>query len=547
MIFTVMNILIFERKQYSLWIQKILAATWVCVLLTVLCQIVFAQDDRGVGNKLAISDVTGERKIALVIGNTNYDNSVGALKNPVNDAKDVAEALQRLGFTLVGGKAQLDLGKKKMLELIREFGEQIKQGGVGVFYFSGHGVQVDKRNYLIPITDTLYFEEDAQSDAVDVDTVTREMQAADNRLNILILDACRNNNLRKRVKDTEKGLTEPTRKPEGTFIVFAANDGQTASDGVERNGLFTQELLKYLEKPNLRLDDIFRITRSEVKRLSGGRQVPVLYDSTSEAIILKLAENNTTPVKHTVVPNQPDPGKQSNVITESKPVSSNGPIDQAKVKEAESFLKKAEKAKTYDQQIAFYTKAIEVNPFFARAYFGRGNRLYIFQTIKDEYVITIPNNKERYDNALTDLNKAIELDPKFVEAYKCRGALFRKLGEYESSRADFNEIIKINISDSEAYNGRGLAYLEEKKYDSAIADFTKTAQLDPRASYAYFNRGICYLRQNKNEESIVEFTNAIKLTKSGAFYSARADAYEKIGRKDLAEADKKNAKKYKDK
>ena len=255
---------------------------WLLAWLVCFSPFVVAQDEKGVG----VRNVRNERKIALVIGNTNYDASIGRLKNPVNDAKDMAGALQRLGFTLVGGQAQMDVNKKRMLELIREFGRQIKQGGVGVFYFSGHGVQVDKKNYLIPLTDTLDYEDEATTEAVEVDVVAKEMELAENRLNILILDACRSNNLLKRTKNTEKGLAEPSRKPEGTLIAFAAREGQSASDGTGRNGLFTQELLKHLEKPNVRLDDTFRIIRNEVKTLSNGKQVPVIYDSTSEPITL---------------------------------------------------------------------------------------------------------------------------------------------------------------------------------------------------------------------------------------------------------------------
>lgn len=282
-------------------------------LFVFLCQIVSAQPERAVGN------IAAERKIALVIGNTNYDSSIGRLKNPVNDANDMADALKRLGFTLVGGKAQLDVNKKKMLELIREFGTQIKQGGVGFFYFSGHGVQVNKRNYIIPITDLLVYEDDAESEAVEVDAIAREMEYAENRLNILVLDACRSNNLVKRARNTGKGLAEPSRKPEGTFIAFAAGDGQTASDGSERNGLFTYEFLKNLEIPDVRLDDVFTITRNEVKRISNNRQVPIIYNSTSGPIILRSSDIavqpplpvNTVPSPNPLLRSESQPGSNS--------------------------------------------------------------------------------------------------------------------------------------------------------------------------------------------------------------------------------------------
>ena len=248
------------------------------------------QDRRGVGTRPAMAN----QRLALVIGNAAYDPAIGRLVNPVNDATDMAAALQRLGFDLVGGKAQLNLNKWDMLTLIRQFGEQIRDGGIGFFYFSGHGVQVDKRNFLIPITDAIAYEDDAERKGVDVDTIAKAMERAENRLNILVLDACRNNRLAKRERGSEKGLAEPSHKPEGTLIAFAASDGQTASENsAGRNGLFTQELLRNLEAPGSRLDDVFRLTRNDVKRLSGGSQVPMVSDSTSEAVVLKSLNTET--------------------------------------------------------------------------------------------------------------------------------------------------------------------------------------------------------------------------------------------------------------
>lgn len=249
----------------------------------------FAQieDERAFGNKSA-----GEKRIALVLGNSDYDASIGKLKNPVNDANDMAAALKRLGFSLIGGKPQFNLNRRQTLEQIREFGNQIKQGGVGLFYFAGHGVQVDRRNYLIPITDSLKYQEDAEFEAVDVDAILREMEYADNALNILILDACRNNALPKKTRNLKDGLTEPNRKPSGVYIAFAARDGQTASENSSgRNGLYTQELLKNLETPNLRLEDIFIRTRVKVKELSKRTQEPIEYGSLDSEFYLRLDKN----------------------------------------------------------------------------------------------------------------------------------------------------------------------------------------------------------------------------------------------------------------
>lgn len=245
-------------------------------------------EPRGAGARLA---GPGQR-VALVIGNADYNAEIGRLRNPVNDATDVAAALRRLGFSLLGGKAHLNLGKRQMVELIREFGGRIRAGGVGLFYFAGHGVQVDRRNYLLPITDSLRFQEDAEFEAVEVDQILRDMEHAESALNILILDACRNNNLPRKAREVRGGLGEPQRKPSGVFIAFGARDGQTAAENPDgRNGLYTQELLRNLETPNLRIEDVFINTRREVKRLSNKRQEPIEYGSLDDVFYFRLDES----------------------------------------------------------------------------------------------------------------------------------------------------------------------------------------------------------------------------------------------------------------
>jgi hypothetical protein len=271
-----------NKPRSMIYLVAILAGYALLTCLLTLPNATQAQDGQ-VERELSNKRRESELRVALVIGNADYDASVGKLKNPANDATDIAAALARLGFKLVGGKPQLNLNKRRMLELIREFGSQIGKGGVGVFYFAGHGVQIDKRNYLIPITTLIRTEEDVDSEGVNVDEILRQMEYAENSLNIMILDACRNNDLPRRTRNTVRGLGEPNKKPSGIYIAFAARDGQVALENPRgRNGLYTQELLKNLETPNLRLEDIFINTRREVKRLSrlsGQMQEPIEYGS----------------------------------------------------------------------------------------------------------------------------------------------------------------------------------------------------------------------------------------------------------------------------
>lgn len=343
--------------------QKFFLTILAACLMALLSagQLLRAQEERGAGVRM----IEKGQRVALVIGNAEYDASIGKLKNPVNDATDMAAALKRLGFKLVGGKAHLNLSKRQMLELVREFGSQLQGGVVGLFYFAGHGVQVDKRNYLIPIAESLQYQEDAEFEAVDVDQILRQMEYAENALNILVLDACRNNNLPKKTRSTGNGLSEPQRKPSGVFIAYAARDGQTAAENPSgRNGLYTQELLKYLETPNLRLEDIFISTRREVKRLSNRRQEPIEYGSLDDVFYFKSDEYAAAQVLPKPSPNSAPSTNRPNttiapLVLENKAESSSQPASSIiNSKSAESALwQEVEKINTisaYEKYLSEY-------------------------------------------------------------------------------------------------------------------------------------------------------------------------------------------------
>src|SRR5262245_23689355 len=208
------------------------------------------------------------RRTALLIGNSNYEQ--GPLRNPVNDARAVGKLLMDLGFDVT---LLFDLNLQQMDEAVRAFGHKIKGGGIGLFYFAGHGLQVEGVNYLVPISARVEKEQDAKFQTMEIGKVTAEMEAAKNGLNIMILDACRNNPFARTFRSSSSGLA-PINAPSGTFIAFATAPGTTASDGEGANGLYTQELLRNLGLPGLRLEDIFIRTRVAVKQRSDDKQVP---------------------------------------------------------------------------------------------------------------------------------------------------------------------------------------------------------------------------------------------------------------------------------
>jgi Caspase domain/Protein of unknown function (DUF1566) len=208
-----------------------------------------------------------EQRIALVIGNSAY--SSGPLKNPLNDATDMAAALQRAGFKVILKKnARL----QEMEDAIENFGNRLKRGGVGLFYFAGHGIQVSGVNFLIPIGAKINRESDVKYQSVDTNKVLDEMANANNSLNIVMLDACRDNPFARSFRNASRGLAIVSNAPSGTFISYSTSPGNVARDGEGRNSPYTSALIQYMKKPGLTIEDVFKGVRQKLRKETG--QVP---------------------------------------------------------------------------------------------------------------------------------------------------------------------------------------------------------------------------------------------------------------------------------
>ena len=216
---------------------------------------------------------TAEQRIALIIGNSQYKDS--PLPNPVNDARAIAKTLTAAGFKVT---VKENAGQKDMQLAMRDFGDALKAGGVGLFYYAGHGMQVKGRNFLIPVDAQIQREDEVAYSGVDAGQVLDKMEAANNRLNIVILDACRNNPFARSFRSGGAGLAQMD-APVGTLIAFATAPGSVASDGAGDNGLYTQHLLQSMQKPGAKIEDVFKNVRAAVRKDSGGKQIP--WESTS--------------------------------------------------------------------------------------------------------------------------------------------------------------------------------------------------------------------------------------------------------------------------
>lgn len=216
----------------------------------------------------------GERRLALVIGNAAYDRN--PLENPINDARAIADALGKLGFKV---RKLENASLRQMDEAVRDFGEDLAKGGAGLFFYAGHGMQVKGSNYLIPIGELPKDEDDVPYKAFNADILLDRMETANNPINIVILDACRDNPFVKRKSRSTAGGLAQMNAGKGTLIAFATAPGKTASDGSGNNGLFTEHFLRTVKQPGLKVEDVFKRVRAGVEKESGGAQIP--WENTS--------------------------------------------------------------------------------------------------------------------------------------------------------------------------------------------------------------------------------------------------------------------------
>jgi Caspase domain len=227
---------------------------------------------------LSAGPASAEKRIALVVGNSAYQN-IARLDNPRNDATLMAETLSGLGFTLIGGSAQLDLDKAALDTDVQNFGRQIQGADVALFYYAGHGVQVNGSNYLVPVGANPTREADVDFQMVDINLVLRQMQGSGTRLNMVILDACRNNPFGARgLRSADGGLAQ-MRAPEGTLISYATQPGSVAQDGGDGHSPYTKALATTIKQAGLDIFQTFNQVGLTVKRVTGGSQQPWVSSS----------------------------------------------------------------------------------------------------------------------------------------------------------------------------------------------------------------------------------------------------------------------------
>jgi uncharacterized caspase-like protein len=223
-----------------------------------------------------------DKRVALVVGNGNYAHAP-QLDNAIRDARLIASTLKELGFALIGGGAQENLDRSSLEQAVRSFGRAIGPGTIALFYYAGHGLQNRGSNYLVPVSADLSSSSDIDFELVDLDIVVRQMDAAHASLNIIALDACRNNPFGGRgLRDGTAGLAE-MRAPPATLISYATQPGGVAQDGAPgSNSPYSSALAEAIRAPGIDVLKVFNNVGVTVRRQTNGRQTPWVASSPIE-------------------------------------------------------------------------------------------------------------------------------------------------------------------------------------------------------------------------------------------------------------------------
>ena len=225
--------------------------------------------------------VQAAKRVALVIGNSAYKAS--PLKNPANDATDMAAALKKLGFEVI---LKEDACKRDMLSAMEDFAVKLRQAEAGLFYYAGHGMQIGGQNYLIPVGAYVSSEIDVEYEGLVAGRILRNMENAGSRVNIVMLDACRDNPFGRSFRSSNRGLAV-MQAAKGSYIAYATSPGSVAADGKGRNSPFTQSILKHISTPGLTIDQVFKRVNAGVFKTTGEKQLPWQTSSLMEDFYFK--------------------------------------------------------------------------------------------------------------------------------------------------------------------------------------------------------------------------------------------------------------------
>ncbi len=459
---------------------------------------------------IAPSFGAGER-FALVIGNAKYPDAEAPLKEPINDARDVAEELKRDGFNVDIGENLTGDGMRRAFE--RLYGK-VKPGSVALIFFSGFGVQSNRQSYMIPVDAQIWTEADVRRDGFSLEMVLGEINSRGAGVKIALVDASRRNPFERRFRSFSAGLA-PVIAPNGTLVMYSAALSSVISDNGSDRSLFVRELLKEIRTPDLMAEETLNRTRVGVTRASRQEQVPWISSSLAEDFSFIPGgagprPSNPAPVAPAPAPTPPvapappvataptpapAPAPTGPQVATAPPATVPPPPPAPPKLEVPPSppAKPPEGNLADDPIIKGLNEKLRENPDDGPALYRRGQ---------------VYASKGFYDLAIKDFNNSLRLNPKDVEAYNNRCWARTVIGDLQAALKDCNEALRLRPNFVDALDSRGLVNLKSGQTKNAIADFDAALKINPRLTSSLYGRGVAKKRNGSVSEGDLDINNA---------------------------------------
>jgi hypothetical protein len=441
-------------------------------------------------------------RFALVIGNAKYPDAEAPLKEPINDARDVADELKRDGFSVEIGE---NLTGEAMRRAFDKLYGRIKPGSVVLVFFSGFGVQSSRQSYMIPVDAQIWTEADVRRDGFSLETVLGEINSRGAGVKIALIDASRRNPFERRFRSFSAGLA-PVIAPNGTLVMYSAALSSVVGDNGSDHSLFVRELLKEIRVPDLMAEETLNRTRVGVTRASRSEQVPWISSSLAEDFSF-IPGSSPRPVA--AAPAPPGPGPQAAVSppavqpppplprVEPPPPPLPPKPPEVSVVPPEKPAEKSEGtiavALADDPTIKSLTAKLNENPDDSGALYRRGQ---------------VYASKGAYVLAIKDFDSSLRLNPKDVEAYNNRCWTRTVIGDLQAALKDCNEALRLRPNFVDALDSRGLVNLKSGQTKNAIADFDAALKINPRLTSSLYGRGLAKKRNGSIAEGELDISNA---------------------------------------
>ena len=459
---------------------------------------------------LFASAATAADRFALVIGNAKYPDADAPLKEPINDARGIADELKRDGFTVEVGENLTGDGMHRAFE--RLYGH-IKPGSVALIFFSGFGIQSNRQSFMIPVDAQIWTEPDVRRDGFSLEAVLGEINNRGAGVKIALIDASRRNPFERRFRSFSAGLA-PVIAPNGTLVMYSAALSSVISDNGGDHSLFVQELLKEIRVPDLMTEETLNRTRVGVTRASRGEQVPWISSSLAEDFSFIPGARPPGPVATLPQPQIPEPppppappridppplppppakAETPNPPAPDKPAQSPPKADAPPPPPPQPLQPEPQQPSLADDPtIKSLTARLADNPDDAGALYRRGQ---------------VYASKGAYDLAIKDFDNSLRLNPKDVEAYNNRCWARTVIGELQSALRDCNEALRLRPNFVDALDSRGLVNLKSGQAKNAIADFDAALKINPRLTSSLYGRGLAKQRNGAVAEGEVDIANA---------------------------------------